>query len=494
MKVIRKVIAFIVLNFFIAVSLHSAEKPNIVLIMCDDLGYGDVQILNPDHGKIRTPHMDSIAKEGMTFSDAHSGSSVCTPTRYGLLTGRYSWRTSLQKGVVQGFEPCLIAKDRPTIANFLKRQGYDSAIIGKWHLNCRYLDPKTGNDLNKRKLKATGPVGALIPDGPTARGFDFFHGIHHARSMKAIIENNKVIKHDDVINFLPRCMQQSVRYIESRKGNDRPFFLYVPLGAPHTPIVPTPKWKGKSGLGDYGDFVMQTDHVVGQILKTLKDNSFSQNTLLIFTSDNGCSKAAGIQDLASKGHRVSAKLRGSKADIWDGGHRVPFLVRWPKLVKKSTACDQTICLTDIFSTICEILGKPAPIKSCEDSISFLSALRGDRIKSERVGIVHHSFSGHFAIRQGIWKLALAKSSGGWSSPTEKQAKSTKVFAQLYDMSKDVGERQNLFASKPEIANRLIKQLEEYVSSGRSTPGPESPNDVPRQKIKLWKSGRPPSLN
>ena len=239
----------------------AGEKPNIVYIICDDLGYGDVQCLAPETSKIPTPNADRLASEGMIFTDAHSGSSVCSPTRYGIMTGRYSWRTWLQKGVVTGFEPSLIAADRPTVASFLKSQGYATAAIGKWHLNFEYLNPETGKSYTQKEHD-TPPVGAKIPDVPINRGFDYYHGFHHARNMEAVIENDRVVEHDDVINMLPRLTKKSVAYIESRAGKDQPFFLYLPLGSPHTPIVPSPEWKGKSGLGSYGDFVMQTDNVV----------------------------------------------------------------------------------------------------------------------------------------------------------------------------------------------------------------------------------------
>ena len=241
-------------------------KPNVILVLCDDLGYGDVRCLAPKTSKIPTPHVDRLAKEGMVFTDAHSGSSVCTPTRYGLLTGRYSWRTRLQQGVVQGFAPCLIAKDRPTVASFLKAHGYHTAIIGKWPRDFKYRAPQRGEEDSRKKFKSP-PVGAKIPDGPLHRGFDHFRGFHHARNMEAVIEDDEVIAHDPPINMLPRLTRESVKYVESRKGKDEPFFLYVPLGSPHTPIVPTPAWEGKSGLGKYGDFVMQTDNVVGEIQK-----------------------------------------------------------------------------------------------------------------------------------------------------------------------------------------------------------------------------------
>ena len=462
------------------------SKPNIVYIICDDLGYGDIQCLAPETSKIPTPNADQLALEGMTFTDAHSGSSVCTPTRYGIMTGRYSWRTKLQKGVVTGFAPCLIDKERMTVAGFLKQRGYATAIVGKWHLDFQYFDPESGEAYSQKQHK-TPPVGAKIPDGPLHRGFDYYHGFHHARNMEAVIEDDKVIAHDDVVNMLPRLTEKSAAYIDSRAGKEEPFFLYVPLGSPHTPIVPSDEWKEKSGLGEYGDFVMQTDNVVGEIAKALERNGFTENTLVIFTSDNGCSKAAGIPKLAQQGHIVSANLRGSKADIWDGGHRIPFLVRWPGRVEAGSNSDQLICLTDLFATVTDILGQSIPEQTCEDSVSFLPALSGKKIESTRNGVIHHSFSGHFAYRQGPWKLLLARASGGWSSPKENEAGKDAPKGQLYHMKKDIGETNNLFEKNPEKAEVLLGLLKADVARGRSNNGPESKNDVAVEEIVLWKS-------
>ena len=462
----------------------AAEKPNIVYIICDDLGYGDIHCMAPQTSKIPTPHADRLASEGMIFTDAHSGSSVCSPTRYGLMTGRYSWRTRLQRGVVQGFAPSLIAADRPTVASFLKSQGYHTAAIGKWHLDFEYLDPKTGKRYEKGKYK-TPPIDAKIPDGPIHRGFDYYHGFHHAGDMEGVIENDRVIAHDDVINMLPRLTKQAVQYITSRAGTDQPFFLYVPLGSPHAPIVPTAEWQGKSGLGTYGDFVMQTDNVVGEVSAALRKHGMADNTLFIFTSDNGCSKVAGIPQLAKQGHLVSAHMRGSKADIWDGGHRIPFIVRWPGKVKPGTTSKQLLCLTDLFATVVDVLGNEVPSGSCEDSVSFLPALSGKPIESTRAGVIHHSISGHFAYRTGNWKLILARGSGGWTSPKENEVKPGAPKAQLYDLDKDPGEKKNLYPAQGDIAQRLLKQLESDVQRGRSTDGPAARNDV--AEIVLWKS-------
>ena len=483
-------INFLLLLLLSAIGLANAQtntnKPNIVFILCDDLGYGDIQSLAPEMSKIKTPHVDKLTAEGMVFTDAHSGSSVCTPTRYGIMTGRYSWRSKLQKGVVQGYKPNLITENRPTIGNFLQNQGYHTAVIGKWHLNFQYVDATSGIPLVKKSRKQLPPVGATIPDGPIHRGFGYFHGFHHARDMKAVIEDDKVILHEDEINMLPRLTEKSVEYInEQVKNKDgKPFFLYVPLGSPHSPIVPTKEWQGKSGLGAYGDFVMQTDATVGAITKALADNGLSENTLVIFSSDNGCSKAANIKGLAEQGHIVSAGYRGAKADLWDGGHRVPFVVKWPNVIKPGSTSNELICLTDIFATFAELTKKAMPSESGEDSVSFLSALKGEKIHGTRAGVIHHSISGHFGYRLGKWKLLLARGSGGWTSPREKDALEMPI-AQLYNLETDPAETQNLYTTHPEVADKLLQQLELDVKTGRSTRGEYAENDV--KNIVLWKS-------
>ena len=469
--------------------VSAASKPNIVFVLCDDLGYGDVHCLNPERGKIATPNVDKLAKAGMIFTDAHSGSSVCTPTRYGLMTGRYSWRTRLQRGVVQGYNPSLITEDRPTVASLLKTQGYHTEIIGKWHLDFEYQDPVSGTTLKRAKRKALPPVGSKIPDGPITRGFDYYHGFHHAGDMKAVIENDTVIAHDPEINMLPRLARKAVEYIDDRaaKAPGEPFFLYVPFNSPHTPIVPTKAWQGKSGLGAYADFVMQTDDAFGHILDALDRHGLSENTLVIFSSDNGCSKAAGIGKLQAQGHYPSAIFRGSKADIWDGGHRIPFVVRWPGEVAAGSTNDQLICLTDLMATCVDLLDIAMPENAGQDSVSFLSALKGRPIVSTRAGVIHHSISGHFAYRLGKWKLLLAKGSGGWSAPKENQVPKGSPAAQLYDLEKDPGETTNLYESRPKVVERLLKQLESDIRRGRSTDGDAEKNDV--DDIVLWKSGK-----
>ncbi|CAA6689523.1 MULTISPECIES: arylsulfatase [unclassified Lentimonas] len=485
-KYVHKAVAFCLTSLALTITANAVEQPNIVFILCDDLGYGDIQVLNPEHGKIKTPAVDKLAAEGMIFTDAHSGSAVCTPTRYGLMTGRYSWRTTLQAGVVQGFKPNLIAEGRPTVASFLKAQGYHTGIVGKWHLNFQYTDPDTGEVIKRKGRKTLAPVGSKIPDGPVARGFDYYHGFHHAGDMKGVIENDTVILHEEEVNMLPRLTRKAVEYIEARATEqETPFFLYVPYGSPHSPVVPTKEWIGKSGLNKHADFVMQTDDGVGQIMAALDKHDLTDNTLVIFSADNGTSKGARIPELAAKGHWVSAGFRGSKADLWDGGHRVPFVVRWPGHVAAGSTSDQLICLTDLFATTSDITGVASPAGSAEDSVSFLPALSGAEIVTTRAGVIHHSITGHFAYRQGKWKLLLAKGSAGWTSPKEDQMPEDAPKAQLYDMENDPGETTNLYESHPEVAQRLLAQLEADIFNGRSTDGAPSANDT--DKIVLWKN-------
>ncbi|MBI1372364.1 MAG: sulfatase-like hydrolase/transferase [Phycisphaera sp.] len=495
-----------------AVRAEAASKPNIVYILCDDLGYGDVHCLNTSRGKIATPCIDKLASQSMTFTDAHSGSSVCTPTRYGIMTGRYAWRSRLQHGVVTGHADPLIAADRLTVASMLRQQGYNTAIIGKWHLNYNYVNPdgakaagvapngEDGDDspVQKKKGKREGGnagvrVGTMIPDGPVTRGFDYFFGFHHAREMRWLVENDRIIKDLPTIEMLPLLTKKAVSYInehaaEAKAG--KPFFLYIPWSAPHTPIDPAPQWQGKSGISPYADFVMQTDWSTGQVLGALDANGLTDNTLVIFTSDNGCSKAANFKTLNAAGHYPSADMRGSKADIWDGGHRVAFFVRWPGGgVKPGSTCEQTICHTDLMATAAEITGATYPPNAAEDSVSFLPALSGKPIPADRPAIVHHSISGKFAIRQGPWKLILTPGSGGWSDPSDAAArKKGWPDIQLYRMDKDLGEEQNLQAEDHDEVQRLLQVLQQIVEQGRSTPGPAQSNDVAVDILKGAKVG------
>lgn len=471
-----------------------AAKPNIVIILADDLGYGDVQILNPQRGKIATPHFDRIARDGMTFTDAHSGSSVCSPTRYGLLTGRYAWRTRLQRGVLDNYVEPLIATDRLTLPRMLQQQGYHTGCIGKWHLGYTI---EGGQAAPKKKVEGAGagrkknaddggrtlgrhpgaPLGARTNDGPVTRGFDLFFGFHHARMMESVFENDRVTELLPAVEMLPRLAARARNYIEERAKSGKPFFLYLPLSSPHTPIVPSAAWRGKSGLGSYADFVMETDWAAGEVLAALEQAGVADNTLVIATSDNGCSPAAGTDKLEAQGHFASAQYRGYKADIWEGGHRVPFLVRWPARVKRGSRSDALVCLTDLMATAAEIAAVKLPTNAAEDSFSFLPALLAQG-RTSRTTLVHHSINGRFSLREGSWKLELCPGSGGWGRPTDPEAtKQGLPRVQLYDLSRDSSEQDNQQARQPDRVKRMRAQLEKIVADGRSTPGPRQANDA-----------------
>ena len=461
---------------------NKERQPNIIYILADDLGYGDVQCLNPQHGKIPTPQLDHMAKQGMTFTEAHSGSSVCTPTRYGVLTGRYAWRSRLQEGVLDDYVSPLIAPDRLTVASLLKQQGYNTACIGKWHLGYTIEgadDSKGKGKKEKGGEKGAGaPLGSITADGPITRGFDSYFGFHHARMIKSIFENDKVAQIIEPVDLLPTLVQHTKEHIAERAKNKQPFFIYLALNSPHTPIVPSKEWQGKSGLGEYGDFVMETDWAVGEVLKALDKAGISNNTLVIFTSDNGCSPAAKTEKLEKEGHFSSADRRGYKSDIWDGGHHVPFFVRWPARITAGKKNSQLICHTDFMATSAEILGIKLPDNAGEDSVSFLPALIGTDKAPIHEAVVHHSISGKFAIRQGNWKLEVCPGSGGWGNPGDAAAKKEGLpDVQLYDLSSDIAESKNVQAEHPEIVASLTTLLEQYVANGRSTPGPKQTNDT-----------------
>lgn len=474
----------------------ASEKPNIIYILADDLGYGDVQALNPEHGKIPTPGMDRLAREGMVFTDAHSNSSVCTPTRYGVLTGRYSWRTRKQSGVLFGFDQPLIAADRLTVAGLLKKQGYSTAMIGKWHLGLGLVTPD-GRPTRGQRAPIDGvDWKARITGGPVDLGFDSWYGIAASLDMPPYIYikddqfvgecttskafHRKGPAHADfeAIHVLDVIGNRSAEFIQKQKA-DQPFFLYVPLTSPHAPIIPTDQWKGKSKLGLYGDFVMHTDAIVKQITEAVDSAGIADNTMIIVTSDNGCSKVADIPALKKQGHFPNGRYRGSKSDIWDGGHRVPFIVRWPAGVKAGASSHEVICLTDLMATCADLAGAKLPDNAGEDSVSFAPALKGEPIASTRKGVVHHSVSGQFAYRAGKWKILLTKASGGWT----KEPMSINAPAQLYDMETDPEEQHNLYNTHPEVFERLVAQLESDVKRGRSTAGSDQKNDIDRINLR-----------
>jgi arylsulfatase A len=488
------------------------SPPNLIYIIADDMGYGDIKAMNPEC-KIATPHLDRLASEGIIFTDAHTTSSVCTPTRYNVLTGRYNWRTHLKKGVLNGYGKPLIPEDRLTLASLCRDQGYRTAMIGKWHLGMDLPIVDEGEGLPSSK-KARGrnlyvDWSQPVKRSPTSNGFDYFWG--HVASLDFppynYIENQTFQSQEvkftsrkefeemtgsdsfmragwlghnfDPVQTLEEFFNRSSDYIR-KQNNEKPFFLYVPLTAPHTPIFPIKEFQGKSGLNAYGDFVMQVDDGVGRIMKAVEDAGIANNTIILFTTDNGCSPQANFEELAEKGHSPNGIYRGHKADIWEGGHRVPHILRWPAVIKAGSESDRLTLLGDIVATMADILDVDLADNTAEDSLSFLPSLQGRRDPAkEHEGIVNHSVSGQFAIRTKEWKLIFCPGSGGWSKPKDAEARKQGLPEyQLYDMVNDPVESKNLVDKHPDKAKELTDLITRFIVDGRSTPGAPQKNDTP----------------
>lgn len=471
--------------------LHAAQQPNVIVIMADDLGIGDISATNPQC-KIRTPHLQKMADEGLTFLDAHTPSSVCTPTRYGLLTGRYNWRSRLAKGVLSGTSEHLIPAARPTLGHLMRSGGYHTAMIGKWHLGWDWH--KSGG-----KIDFTQPV----LNGPDINGFDRYYAHCGSLDMPPYVwvDSGRVTAIPDreqgvtktqnpygwyrkgpispdfkIEEVLPHLFDRSIAYVQEHAKSSKPFFLYLALPAPHTPIVPLPPFKGVSGLNPYADFVVQVDHHMGQLLTSLQDAGLDDNTLVIFTSDNGCSPEANFELLRRHGHDPSAGSRGHKADIYEGGHRVPLIARWPGRISPAGTTDALACLTDIYTTLEELVQQPRQTVGGEDGFSLLPVFGGEE-SSGRDTLISHSIGGSFAIRQGPWKLCLSAGSGGWSAPLESEAITQQLPPmQLFNLSDDPGETTNLVAEHPEQVALLLRLLAAQVEAGRCTHGKAVPND------------------
>jgi arylsulfatase A-like enzyme len=485
-------------------SARAAEptKPNIVYILADDLGYGDPGCYNPE-SKIPTPNMDRLAREGMRFTDAHSPSSVCTPTRYAILTGRYAWRTRLQRNVIGPFSGPLIAEKQLTVPGLLRGQGYATACIGKWHLGWGW--PRPGDD-GKRDFSRP------IPDGPTARGFDLYFGTDVPNYPPyCFLENDRTVGIPSesapvgrdafniagpmvpgwkLVEVLPGLEKRAVEYIEQAAKGGKPFFLYLPLTSPHYPVVPAAAFKGTSKAGAYGDFVAQTDHVVGRVLDALKRSGVVENTLVILTSDNGPEVTGEVNPgaydrLEEFGHASMGKLRGAKRDAWEGGHRVPFIARWPGKIQPGSTCDEPICHVDLMATLAALLDTRLPDDGGVDSINILPALLGEKRKAPlREAMVHHSGQGKFAIRRGDWVLILAPTGDDNRKHGEpmwfQKARGYEPHieaGELYNLVTDPTQKHNLYATEPAKVIELTTLMERYVSDGRSTPGSKQKNDV-----------------
>ena len=483
---------------------RAQERPNVVIILADDLGIGDVSAFN-ENAAWKTPNIDRIAARGMSFTDAHTSAALCTPTRYGIMTGRYNWRSTLKSGGYNGYSTPLIEDERTTIAELFKGQGYHTALVGKWHLGWNWKLKGSRMETFDDRTVPVIDYSKPIKNGPEDQGFIYSFGTIASLSSPPFVwvENSvptsipkevsvnydekafwrKGPRSDDFIHaeVLSTITDKSVHYIKEQAKSEDPFFLYVALTAPHAPIIPTTEFIGKSNTNAYGDFVLLVDHVVGQIVDAISGDDRLENTLVFFTSDNGQSPRADFDDdeLPLAGHNGSYIYRGKKFDIFEGGHRVPFIASWPGKIKEGTRSDETICTVDFMATAAAMLGVNLPNDVGEDSYSFLPVLTGEKYdRPIREATVNHSNDGRFAIRQGDWKLILWPGSGGWAFPaTEEDMRGLPRF-QLYHLGKDPGETNNLVSKYPKRVEQMKALLIEYITEGRSTPGTPQKNDGP----------------
>jgi len=472
------------LSLLLGPTPDATSSPNIVIVLADDLGSGDPGHANPS-SMIRTPQMDRLAREGMRFTDAHSPSGVCSPTRYALLTGRYAWRSTLKNGVLWGHDPCLLEPGRPTIASMLSDAGWSTGGIGKWHLGLGDAKPV---DFNAR----------LVP-GPSTCGFDQYVGIPSSldippygwiiddrleaplteqveqsesrrRGGDGFIRAGAMSPAFDFEDVLPRIGREAVAFISEHAHDGSPFFLYVPLTAPHTPWMPTEPYQGSSAAGWYGDFVTEVDATLGAILDALDAQGIAEDTMVIMTSDNGAHWLP--EDIEQWGHAANGTWRGQKADIHEGGHRVPMLVRWPGHVPAGSTCDQVVCLVDWFATCRSLAGIEAGESGGEDSVDLSLALKGvPMLKPLRDATIHHSMDGMFSIRSGHWKLIEGRGSGGFTAPRRLEPDAGEPAGQLYNLAVDPGETTNLYAEHPEIVAAMQADLDRIRTADRSTPMP-----------------------
>jgi arylsulfatase A len=487
-----------------SVAFAAESKPNIILILADDLGYGDVRCNNPA-GKIPTPNIDRLAREGLRFTDAHAPSAVCTPTRYSILTGRYCWRTRLTRGVLHPWDPPLIEADRLTLAALLRTAGYRTACLGKWHLGMNW--PFASEAARRRLTPFSKQSEAALDDfdwskpiagGPITRGFDSYFGVNCPNfAPYAFIENDHLVgpapDHEvealggrlsryagpaqrgfDRRKIVPTLMQKAVELIaDTAKTPQQPLFLYFAMTGPHSPIIPNDAFKGRSGIGDYGDFVTEMDWTVGEILRALDRHGMADNTLVIFTSDNG-PEAWNYEEARKFKHYAMGSLRGVKRDLWEGGHRVAFLARWPKKTPAGAVSEELICHVDLMATCAALVGAKLPDGAAEDSVSVLPALLGEkRPKPLRDALVLHAYSGALALRKDNWIFIDAKTGMVSKEPQwfqEERGYQPHSFpGELYDLRADLSERFNLYGQRPEVVRELRALLEKCKRDGRSTP-------------------------
>ncbi|MDR1140307.1 MAG: sulfatase-like hydrolase/transferase [Planctomycetaceae bacterium] len=490
-------------NFLLG-AVEKNDLPNIVFIFADDMGYGDVSLLN-EKSKIKTPHLDSLGQQGMVFTDAHAACSVCGPSRYAVITGRYPMRNHKKAtNNNTGFGLPVLESGRLTVAQMLKEKGYDTVAFGKWHLGMTWAT-QDGKPLGDPTLETEWQridYTKSIKDSPLAQGFDYYFGIPASLDMVpyVFIENDQVteipatIKQNDPprpgpagekfepIDVLPILTEKSINYIREHGINGKrygnPFFIYLPLNAPHTPLVPTKDWQGKTVIGDYGDYCSQVDNSVGKILAAIDQSSLGENTLVIFTTDNGFAPYLKPKNYEEKGHFPSYIYRGYKGDIYDGGHRVPFFIRWSGKIRPYSVSNELIGLVDFFATCAEIVDFQLPDHAAEDSVSFLPILLNKESAAKRTDIVHLSPKNQVSIREGTLKLIVPANTGQkipqWKTPP---------LCELYDMSIDPSEKNNLAKEKPEIVAKMFSRLETILENGRSTPGTPQKNNSDLQLYK-----------
>jgi arylsulfatase A len=490
------------------------SQPNIVFIFADDMGYGDVSGLNP-LARTQTPAIDNLIGKGITFTEAHASASVCTPSRYGLLTGRYAFRSEDAARGIGGFTGPVIEPERETLASVLKNAGYTTACIGKWHLGVSW-QTKDGNEpqLDTNTGYSNVDFSQKVTGGPNDYGFDYSF-IHPAsldippylflRNHEAVdpdmilttdhyparLENTKFAwdkKHTDelavywvkgvwwrqgemsrsfrVEDCHSEIVKEGVAFIEKQANENRekPFFLYLPLTGPHTPWVPTEQFKGESAVGLYGDFIFDIDDAVAQIKDALIRNGIVENTMIIFSSDNGGYWPQ--EEIELFAHDSNQGRKGQKGDIWDGGHRIPLIISWPAKIKKSATYEQLVSLTDFFATFIALSGQKPEANQGEDSFSFWHVLNGDTEKAVRNSMVHHS-GGYYGIRMGDWKFIDGLGSGGFSHPASLAPNGKGPKGQLYNIKEDAMESQNLYFQNPEKVNELSGFMEEIIKKGHS---------------------------
>ena len=502
------------LGLLVHPALHAQKKtsakPNVVLIFADDMGYGDVSCLNPK-ARTHTPHIDALARSGVVFRNAHASASVCTPSRYGLLTGRYAWRSPSGGSVVNGFGRSVIEPGRKTIASLFKNGGYTTACIGKWHLGLNWQTKDGKKDVSHYSTGFSNvDYTKAVTHGPNDFGFDysFIHPASLDMPPYMFLRNHLSIDPDVVLtsdiyperldeteyswdrkhtkegdvywakgvwwrggeispgfrveNCLTDILSDGISFIKrhTREEPAEPFFLYLPLTGPHTPWVPTSQFRGKSPIGTYGDFVMDVDHVVGEVTETLRRLGIDDDTMVIFSSDNGAYWPQSEVDL--HGHDSNWGTRGQKGDVWDGGHRIPLIISWPSHVKQKVVYNHLVSLTDLFATFRDMLGQNHEKSSGEDSFSFLHVLEGNTDKITRRGMIHQSSGGMYSIRRDEWKFIGGLGSGGFTSPDKSDSLPKGATGQLYRIKSDSLESRNLFNEYLPVVKKLRNELKKHT--------------------------------